>query len=362
MVGLGQALVLGHRIVLQDLTLEDPDLDAAGAIGGVRGGDAVVDVGAQRMQRHPPLAIPFQAGDFRAAQPARAIDADALGAETHRRLHGPLHRPPERHPALQLLGDRFGDQGRVDFRLADLDDVDRHFRGRELGHLLAKLLDIGALLADDDAGPGGVDVDARLLVRTLDDDLRDRRLLEALGQRIADLHVLVQELAVFALAGVPARIPGAVDAEAQPDRIDLLSHGKSLSSQAALASAATSRTTMVMFANGFSMRPARPRARGLKRFSTMSLPTQAWATTRSSTSRSWLFSALAIADSSVFLTSTEILFLENSRSASAVATFLPRMSWASRLSFCVLTRSMRVVALASFSACRRGFDGLDIGV
>ena len=119
---------------------------------------------------------------------------------------------------------------------------------------------------------------------------------------------------------------------------------------------------MVMLANGFSMRPARPRARGLKRFSTMSLPTQAWATTRSSTSRSWLFSALAIADSSVFLTSTEILFLENSRSASAVATFLPRMSWASRLSFCVLTRSMRVVALASFSACRRGFDGLDIGV
>ena len=114
--------------------------------------------------------------------------------------------------------------------------------------------------------------------------------------------------------------------------------------------AATSRTMIVMLANGFSIRPARPRARGLKRFNTMSLPTQAWATTRSSTSRSWLFSALAIADSSVFLTSTEILLLENSRSASAVATFLPRMSWATRLSFCGLTRSMRVVALASFSA------------
>ena len=62
-----------------------------------------------------------------------------------------------------------------------------------------------------------------------------------------------------------------------------------------------------MFENGFSMRPARPRARGLKRFITMSLPTHAWATTRSSTSRSWLFSALAIADSSAFLTSVEIL-------------------------------------------------------
>src|ERR1700690_2603524 len=40
---------------------------------------------------------------------------------------------------------------------------------------------------------------------------------------------------------------------------------------------------------------------------------------------------------------------ENSRSASAIATFLPRISWATRLSFCGLTRSMRVTALASFS-------------
>src|SRR5579871_5231664 len=230
MVGLGQALVLRHRIVLQDLALEDPDLDAAGAIGRVRGGDAVIDVGAQGVQRHAALAIPFLPGDFGAAKPAGAVDADALGAETHRRLHRALHRAAERHPALELLGDRFGDQGRVDFRLADFDDVDRHFGVRELRHLLAQLLDIGPLLADDDAGPGGVDIDARLLVRTLDDDLRDRRLLEALRERIADLHVLVQELSVFALARVPARIPGAVDAQAKADRIDLLSHGGTLSS------------------------------------------------------------------------------------------------------------------------------------
>ena len=41
----------------------------------------------------------------------------------------------------------------------------------------------------------------------------------------ADLDVLVQQLAVFALGREPARIPSAVDAEAQPDRIDLLTHG-----------------------------------------------------------------------------------------------------------------------------------------
>src|SRR5208282_5055625 len=117
-----------------------------------------------------------------------------------------------------------------------------------------------------------------------------------------------------------------------------------------------------MFENGFSMRPARPRARGLKRFNTMSLPTHAWATTRSSTSSSWLFSALAIADSSAFFTSTEILLLENCRSARAVATFLPRISWASRLSFCGLMRSMWIVALASLSASRRGLAVFDMSL
>src|SRR4029434_8964319 len=49
-------LVLRHRVVLHDLALEDPDLDAAGAVGGESGGDAVVDIGAQRGQRHAALA------------------------------------------------------------------------------------------------------------------------------------------------------------------------------------------------------------------------------------------------------------------------------------------------------------------
>src|SRR5262249_13496754 len=46
---------------------------------------------------------------------------------------------------------------------------------------------------------------------------------------------------------------------------------------------------------------------------------------------------------------------ENSRSAFAVATFLPRISWASRLSFCGLTRSILATAFASFSASARGW-------
>src|SRR5947209_4407604 len=53
-------------------------------------------------------------------------------------------------------------------------------------------------------------------------------------------------------------------------------------------------------------------------------------------------------------------FRENSRSANARSTFLPRMSWASRLSFCGLMRSMRATALASVSLNPRSFFALDM--
>src|SRR5215475_11066336 len=70
-------LVLRHGVVLHDLALEDPDLHAAGAVGRLRGRDAVVDVGAQGVQRHAALAIPLHARDLGAAEAAAAIDADA---------------------------------------------------------------------------------------------------------------------------------------------------------------------------------------------------------------------------------------------------------------------------------------------
>src|SRR5690606_10865910 len=126
---------------------------------------------------------------------------------------------------------------------------------RHLGQLAAQLLDVGALLADDEARTRGVDGHAALLVRALDDDLRDGGLLQLLLEIFADLQILVQQLAVLAGVGVPARIPGAVDAEAEPDRIDFLAH------YAASPCSSTSRTTIVRCENGFSIRLARPRPR-----------------------------------------------------------------------------------------------------
>src|SRR5580698_4339056 len=190
-VALGHLLVLGHRVVLKDFALEDPDLDAAGAERGERGRHAVIDIGAQRVQRHPPFAIPFHARDFSAAETARAVDTNALGAKTHRRLHRALHGAAERDAALELLGDRFGDQRGVELRLADFDDVDDDVGVGDVGNALAQLVDIGALLADHDAGARRMDRHAALLVRTLDHDPGHGCLLQFLVQDGADFDILV---------------------------------------------------------------------------------------------------------------------------------------------------------------------------
>src|SRR5690606_38785144 len=104
-------LALGrHRVVLEDLALEHPHLDAADAVSRLRFGGAVVDIGAQRVQRHAAFTVPFHARDFRAAKATRAVDADTFGAQAHRRLNGALHGTTERDAALELLGDRLRDQ------------------------------------------------------------------------------------------------------------------------------------------------------------------------------------------------------------------------------------------------------------
>ena len=94
----------------------------------------------------------------------------------------------------------------------------------DVGDPLAQLVDVGALLADHDAGTRRMDRHAALLVRTLDHDAGDGCLLEFLVQDLADLDVLMQQLAVFVLAGEPTGIPGPVDAQTQSDWIDLLTH------------------------------------------------------------------------------------------------------------------------------------------
>ena len=55
-----RALASLHLVAcIQDLALEYPHLDADHAVGGLGFGETVVDVGAQRMQRHATFAVPL---------------------------------------------------------------------------------------------------------------------------------------------------------------------------------------------------------------------------------------------------------------------------------------------------------------
>src|SRR5262245_47139555 len=71
-LGINMVEPLGLRRVrrAQHLALEDPHLHTDGPVRGVGGGQAVVDVGANRVERHPPVAIPLAPRDLTAAQPA----------------------------------------------------------------------------------------------------------------------------------------------------------------------------------------------------------------------------------------------------------------------------------------------------
>ena len=106
----------------------------------------------------------------------------------------------------------------------DLDVDELVVSEAHVGNPLAQLVDVGALLADHDAGTRRMDRHPALLVRALDHDPGDCRLFQLLVQHLANLDVLVQQLAVLVLTGEPTGIPGTVDTEAEPNWIDLLTH------------------------------------------------------------------------------------------------------------------------------------------
>src|ERR1700678_2200312 len=69
------------------LALVDPHLHANPAEGRASLVQTEVDVGAQRVQRYPALAVKLAPRHFGTAQASRALHPDALGAALHRALH-----------------------------------------------------------------------------------------------------------------------------------------------------------------------------------------------------------------------------------------------------------------------------------
>src|SRR5687767_12917765 len=107
------------------------------------------------------------------------------------------------------------------------------------------------------------------------------------------------------------------------------------------------------------IRVPRPLARAMKRFSTGPSSTMMVVTFSSSTSAPWLFSALAIADSTTFLIMCAAFLSENFSKLTARSADRPRTWSATRRAFCAEMRAVRRMALASMvislTLARRGF-------
>ena len=108
------------------------------------------------MQRHATFVIDLRACDLSTAESTCDTHLDALRAEPHCVLNNPTHRTAELHAALELLCDVLRDEQCINFRLADLFDVDVHRHVHHPREFAAQPLDVFTFLANDDTGPRGV--------------------------------------------------------------------------------------------------------------------------------------------------------------------------------------------------------------
>src|SRR5579859_178918 len=210
-------------LLLVNVAAVDPGLDADDSVGGVRLGETVVDVGAQRVQRQTALEIPLGTGDLVAVQAAGNANLDSLAAETQRRIDALAHGAAEANALLKLESDVLGDQLGVELGLVDLENVDKHIAAGALAELGLELLNLRTLAADHDAGTRGADDEPQLVARTLDLDRADACGLQLVLELSLEFDVLDQQLGVVTNAE-PARAPGLVDTEPKTIRVDFLSH------------------------------------------------------------------------------------------------------------------------------------------
>src|SRR6185295_6846261 len=151
-------------------------------------------------------------------------DLDPLGAGAHRRGERALHRAPEADAVLQLLGNRLGDELRVELRPLDLVDVDVDVLARDRVQFLAKRVDLDPGLADHDARAGGEDVDRDPLLVLADQDVGEAGVAELRVDVVADPDVLEDVRRELLLPHVPVGLPVVDDADPQAAGVHLLAH------------------------------------------------------------------------------------------------------------------------------------------
>ena len=123
---------------------------------------------------------------------------DTFRAETEGGFHRFLHHPPERDPALELTGDRNGDQLCIQLGTLDLLDIDVDLAARRLAQVVSQLVDFGALATDDDARARGIDRHPQTVSGTLDIDLADSGVGQSSLEPATKAEILVEVARIVA--------------------------------------------------------------------------------------------------------------------------------------------------------------------
>ncbi len=185
--------------------------------------EAVVDVGAQRVQRDATVRVPLGPRHFGTTETTGDLDLDALGAGAHRAGERALHRAAEGNPVLQLLGDRLRDEARIKLGPLDLKNVDLDLLAGDPVQVATQLVDLGPGLADDDPRPRRMDVDLDLGGVLADRDVGQPGVRQAADDVLSDQRVLVQEVGEVPLVE-PVRLPIVDVAHADRLGMNFLTH------------------------------------------------------------------------------------------------------------------------------------------
>src|SRR4051812_27268557 len=102
--------------------------------------EAVVNVGAQSVQRQTPLQVPLGARNLGSVETARDPHLDSLPAEAQRLLDRLSHSAAEGNALLKLRGHLLGLKLRVQLGLVYLLYGDEHFLARARGDVCLELV------------------------------------------------------------------------------------------------------------------------------------------------------------------------------------------------------------------------------
>src|SRR5574340_204077 len=201
-----------------------PDLDADLPVGSQRLGAGEIDVGANVLQRHAPLAQPHAASHFGSAQAASNFDLDTFSALADGLLQRPFHGTAVGNPAGDLPGNVLSDQKCIGVGRFDLFDIQIDFLFGERLEVGADLFDGFTFAANQYSGFGSVHNDLHLARETFDLNLGNAGLVGAAEDQLADFEILVQLIGVLGAVSVPATFPWLVNAQTKPNRMYFTTH------------------------------------------------------------------------------------------------------------------------------------------